>query len=277
MSFFTSVNWTIGKVIASICDIAILSYIIYRLLILIRGTRAVQLIKGLLFLLILGTVSDWLGLRALHWIMEQVWAVIFVALAVVFQPELRRTLEQLGRGQFLPVHSPSLTTGDIVHIIDELTGAIVSCAKTKTGALIVIERDTGLNDYIETGVAIDATVSEELLTNIFVVNTPLHDGAAIIRGNRVAAAACFLPLSDNPYISLSLGTRHRAAIGISEVSDCLALVVSEETGIISFAQDGKLVRHLDEKQLREVLSVQLTMDEGKETLWQKSKGVLRRG
>ncbi|MEG1998132.1 MAG: diadenylate cyclase CdaA [Clostridiales bacterium] len=263
--------------LSAVCDITILAYIIYRLLILIRGTRAVQLIKGLVFLLVLASVSDWLELRALNWILEQFWAVIFVALAVIFQPELRRALEQLGRGQFFPVHGGSLTTGDLVHIIDEITEAVVSCAKTKTGALIVLERDTGLNDYIETGIPIDATVTEELLINIFVVNTPLHDGAAIIRGNRVTAAACFLPLSDNPYISLSLGTRHRAAIGISEVSDCLAVVVSEETGLISLAQDGKLVRHLDEKQLREMLSMQLTISTTKESLWQKSKEVLHRG
>lgn len=275
MSFFSSIDWTAGKIFASICDIAILSYIIYRVLMLIRGTRAVQLIKGLAILLVLASVSDWLGLSTLNWLLEQFWAVVFVALAVIFQPELRRALEQIGRGQFFPVHSSSLSTGDIVHIIDEITGALVSCAKTKTGALIIVERETGLNDYIETGVAIDAAVTEELLVNVFVPNTPLHDGATIIRGARVAAAACFLPLSDNPYISLSLGTRHRAAIGISEVSDCLALVVSEETGLISMAQDGKLVRHLDEKQLRELLSAQLSFSGGKEAFWK--KGVFRRG
>jgi len=221
---------------------------------LIRGTRAVQLIKGIVILLIASNVSDLLGLNTIQWILEQTWAVIFVALAVIFQPELRRALEQLGRGQFFSANLSTLATGDVIRLIDELTGAIVSCAKTKTGALIILERETGLKDYIETGIRIDAIVSQELLTNIFVRNTPLHDGATIIRGDRVVAAACFLPLTDNPYISVALGTRHRSAIGISEVSDALALVVSEETGVISMARDGKLIRYLDEKQLREILS-----------------------
>lgn len=252
---FPSVHeWTTLSVITSILDIAIVAYVLYKLLMLIRGTRAVQLIKGIVILLIASNVSDLVGLNTIQWILEQTWAVIFVALAVIFQPELRRALEQLGRGQFFSTNMSSLATGDVIRLIDELTGAIVSCAKTKTGALIILERETGLKDYIETGIRIDAIVSEELLTNIFVKNTPLHDGATIIRGDRVVAAACFLPLTDNPYISVALGTRHRSAIGISEVSDALALVVSEETGVISMARDGKLIRYLDEKQLREILS-----------------------
>jgi diadenylate cyclase len=169
--------------------------------------------------------------------------------------------------------SPSeLNVSDIAHLIDEIIGALVSCSKTKTGALIIIERATGLNDYIETGIILDAAISEEFLTNVFVPGSPLHDGATIIRGNRVAAAACFLPLSDNPYISTSLGTRHRAAIGITEVSDAIALVVSEESGIISVARDGKLVRSLDEKQLRETLSASLNMSFDTKFFWQKKRG-----
>ena len=268
---FSSIDWSAKFIISSIFDIAILAFVIYKLMMLIRGTRAVQLIRGIVVLLLLSFVSGFLGLRTIKWLLDEFWAFLFVALAVVFQPELRRALEQIGRGQLLfSMHHGSLTTGDIVYIIDELTEALVSCAKTRTGALIVIEQDTGLNDYIETGIEINATVTHELILNIFVPNTPLHDGATIIRGSRIVASACFLPLSDNPYISLSLGTRHRAAIGITEVSDCLALVVSEETGQISIAHDGKLVRHLDEKQVRETLSSLLSSSDKREPLWKEA-------
>ena len=201
-------------------------------------------------------------MHAVNWLLSEAWAVLFLALAVIFQPELRRALEHIGRGNIFNITRNSLASVDVTHVIDEIVAACVSCAKTRTGALIILERDTGLQDYIDTGITVDAKVTQELLVNIFVPNTPLHDGATVIRGDRVMAAACFLPLSDNPYISMSLGTRHRAAIGISEVSDALALVVSEETGLISVANGGKLIRHLDEKQLREMLSTELTHNGG---------------
>ncbi len=243
---------TLSALIAVI-DIAIVAFLLYKVLMLIKGTRAVQLIRGIVFLLIAVNISDLLGFSTIQWILKQAWSVIFVALAVIFQPELRRALERVGRGQFFTKSPAQLGTGDVMRLIDELTGAMVACSKTKTGALLILEQETGLNDYIETGVVVDAVVSAEMLINTFTPSTPLHDGAAIIRGNRLIAAACFLPLTDNPYISTSLGTRHRAAIGISEVSDAVALIVSEETGIISMAREGKLVRSLDEKQLRGTL------------------------
>ena len=262
MLFSAMADWTVWNYIAAVIDIAVLAYVIYKFLLLIRGTRAVQLLKGLIVLLIVYFLSDTLGLHAVNWLLSEAWAVLFLALAVIFQPELRRALEHIGRGNIFNITRNSLASVDVTHVIDEIVAACVSCAKTRTGALIILERDTGLQDYFDTGITVDAKVTQELLVNIFVPNTPLHDGATVIRGDRVMAAACFLPLSDNPYISMSLGTRHRAAIGISEVSDALALVVSEETGLISVANGGKLIRHLDEKQLREMLSTELTHNGG---------------
>jgi diadenylate cyclase len=258
-------------------DVSILAFIIYKLLLLISGTRAVPLIRGVAVILVAAFLSgpELLNLKAIYWLLDNFKTAIIVVVAVVFQPELRRALEQIGRGQIFNITRPTLAAGDIVHIIDELTEAVVSCAKTKTGVLIVLERETGLSDYIETGVLIDAAITQEFLINIFVPSTPLHDGAAIIRGDRVAAAACFLPLTDNPYLSTSLGTRHRAGIGISEVSDAISLIVSEETGIISLARDGKLVRSLDEKQLRETLSALLSSNGPAKRL--KGKEAAKRG
>ena len=243
------------EIISSFLDIVIVAFVLYRVLLLIRGTRAVQLIKGLIFLVIASYVSKLLHFYTINWILSQAWAIIIIALAVIFQPELRRLLEQLGRGQFVVFNPHSeLGTAESMHIVDEIAAAVIACAKTKTGMLIVMEQETGLNDYCDTGVKINAEATHELLCNIFVPNTPLHDGAVIIRGGNIMAAACFLPLSDNPDLSSNLGTRHRAALGISEVCDAYTFVVSEETGIISYTKDGKLYRYLDEKKLRETLS-----------------------
>ena len=258
MLFQTMAGWEPWNYVSSVLDIGILAYIIYQLLMLIRGTRAVQLLNGILLVFAMAVISDLLELNALNWILSQAWAVLFVAIAVIFQPELRRALEQIGRGRLFGSHHFSLAASDLTHVIDEIVAAAIACAKTKTGALMVIERETGLADYVESGIALDAAVSRELLINIFVKDTPLHDGATIIQNGRISAAACFLPLSDNPYISTTLGTRHRAGIGLSEVSDAMIIIVSAETGNISLAQDGKLIRQLDERHLRELLGGQMS-------------------
>ncbi|MEW6622746.1 MAG: diadenylate cyclase CdaA [Bacillota bacterium] len=250
-----------------ILDITVVSYVIYKVIMLIRGTRAVQLIKGLFVLVLAYFISDLLQLTTVNWFLQQIQLLIVVALPIVFQPELRRALEQLGRGKIFNHSFTYLGVEDRSKLINELVRAAQAMSKNKYGALIVIENETGLSDYIDTGIIMDSVVSAELLVNIFVPNTPLHDGAVIIRGDRIAAAGCFLPLTDSPYLSKQLGTRHRAALGITENSDCVVLVVSEETGIVSLANDGELIRYLDEKNLKETLEDLLLVKQGSTTFF----------
>ena len=235
-------------------DIVIVAVVIYRLIMLIRGTRAVQLLKGIFVILLATGVSHWLQLQALNWLLDKILTIGLFAIPVVFQPELRRALEQLGRGRFFSRTVNVFAEEDTPKMIGELTKSTQVLSKNKIGALIVIERDTGLVDYFETGITIGGVVTSELLINIFIPNTPLHDGAVMIRSARVVAASCFLPLSENAGISKELGTRHRAGIGITEQSDAVAVMVSEETGSISIAVNGELTRHLDEQSFREMLT-----------------------
>lgn len=237
-------------------DIFLVWLVIYKLIMVIKGTRAVQLINGILVILIVTLISDKLHLQTLNWMMEQVllWGV--VAFVVIFQPELRRALEQLGRGKFFS-RTVNREEDEQEKMVEAIVKATDYMAKRRIGALISIERETGMADYIETGIPIDAKISSELLINIFIPNTPLHDGAVIIKNARVVAAACYLPLSESPFISKELGTRHRAALGISEVTDSLTVIVSEETGSISLTKNGDLHRDLKLDQFREMLSNEL--------------------
>lgn len=237
-------------------DIIIVAFFLYKLMMMIRGTRATAIIKGLAVLFVANVASGFVGLRTVNWILEQGTTVILIALPVVFYPELRRALEHLGRGQLFARIS-SLGGEDVGRITDTIVRSVRLLAENKTGSLIVLERDVGLEEYVASGVRLDAELSPELLLNIFVVNTPLHDGAVIIRGMRIVAAGCFLPLTDNPYVSPKLGTRHRAALGISEQSDAIIIVTSEETGLVSLAKGGKLERGFDEHALRERLQEEL--------------------
>lgn len=241
----------------STLDIIVVAIVLYQLLMLIKGTRAVQLLKGLFVLIVVSYFSRYLHLNTISWILDRVWEMLVVALPVVFQPELRRALEQLGRGRFFTRHPLTLGTEAFLILIEELVRCTQVLSKNRIGALIVLERDTGIQDYIETGIKIDGVVSSEFLVNIFIPNTPLHDGAVILRGDRVAAAGCFLPLSQNFNIDKELGTRHRAALGLTEVSDSVVIVVSEETGAISLAINGDLIRFLDDKMLRDLLMREL--------------------
>jgi len=243
--------------IISILDIIIVALVIYKLIMIIKGTRAVQLIKGLFVLLMASLVSEFLGLAVIGWILEQLSTVLVVALPIVFQPELRRALERLGRGKFFARPMSMLNEETLTIVVDQIVRAVKVLAKENIGALIMLEREIGVNDFIETGTKIDGMVSTEFLVNIFIPKSPLHDGAVIIRGDRIAAAGCFLPLSENPNLSKELGTRHRAALGLTEQSDALGVIVSEETGTISVAEEGRLTRYLDENTLKEILNKRL--------------------
>ncbi|MGI6550687.1 MAG: diadenylate cyclase CdaA [Syntrophomonadales bacterium] len=257
------------KLLINLADILIVSYVCYRLLLLIRGTRAEQLLKGVIVLLLFSAVSRWLGFSAVNWLINKVWTGIFIALPVVFQPELRRALEQLGRGSFFSSRMTEKTP-DMDRHIEEVVKATTELSRFRIGALIVWRRETGIDDYSEIGVDIDAAISAELLINIFTPNTPLHDGAVIINQGRIHRAGAFLPLSDNPNLDKSMGTRHRAAVGISEVSDALAIVVSEETGSLALAREGVIMRPLDVPRLREMLTQELRDQyPRKQTIWRK--------
>lgn len=243
--------------LADVFDIVLVAVIIYELLVLTRDTRGSAVLKGLLLLLLVVGISNFLGLTALNWLLMNVINNGAVVLVILFQPELRKALEQIGRGARIEKHhSESAEAG--AKIIEEIVRCLTNLSRRHVGALIVFERKTGLKDVIETGITIDAEISAQLLENIFEPNTPLHDGAVVVRGSRVAAGACILTLTEGSGISHDLGTRHRAAIGVSENTDAMVLIVSEETGIISMATGGKLSRHLDAKALREILGEQYT-------------------
>ncbi len=236
-----------------ILDILIVTFIIYSLLSFIRETRAQQLLKGLTIIIVAYFAADFLKLHTISWILKGTFTIGIFALIVVFQPEIRRALEVMGRTHFTNRGRAAVDKEQAKHTVDEIVAAIDSFSKSRTGALLVFERETVLEDIIETGTVINADVSRELLGNLFYVGSPLHDGAAIIRGNKVIAAGCVLPLTENKELNKSLGTRHRAGIGITENSDCLTLIVSEETGVISAAENGKLERFLDKKSVEKIL------------------------
>jgi len=256
-SFLSGVFASPWDIIRSLMDIGIVAYVFYRLLGLIRGTRAEQLLKGLVLLLVFTVIASYLKLDMVNWLVEKLWILFAITLPIVFQPEIRRFLEQLGRGSFFTSRRHLSLMEEYENIITEVSEAARILSRNRVGALIVLTRETGIAEYLESGVKMDALVSSGLLVNIFVPNTPLHDGAVVISEGRVDRAACFLPLSDNPALDKELGTRHRAALGITEVSDALVVIVSEETGTISMSREGQLQRYLDGDSLKELLMQEL--------------------
>lgn len=257
-NFFSQIfttNWMM-----SVIDIIIVTVIIYQILIQFKGTRAMTLLNGLIILVVISWLANLLEFKTLSWILGYAWGMLVVALPVVFQPELRHALERLGRRSPLNIHVQPASEEEIDVAIGEIVKAVKNLSENQIGALIVLEKNTGVQEYIDTGVKLEGAISAELLLSIFMPSTPLHDGAVILRGNRVAAAGCFLPLTQNDSLQQTLGTRHRAAIGLSEVCDALIIVVSEETGIISTAQNAQLQRNYDGKSLREKLKNEMLVE-----------------
>ncbi len=254
--------------ILDIVDIMIVSFVFYKLLLLIKGTRAEQLIKGLLIILVVSKLSDIAKLYAVYFILDNTLKLGFIALLIVFQPELRRALEYIGRNKFLQKDYIANEKREMQNVFNEILETVTFLSKKSIGALIVLEKETGLGDYIETGIKLDAEISSELLISIFYDKTPLHDGATIISDNRIVAANTYLPLSTNTDVSQELGTRHRAGIGLSEVSDALVVIVSEETGSISVVSDGQLIRYVDEKKLMNIFFDSFKVkDKKKSSFW----------
>lgn len=247
----------------NVLDILIVGYLFYKLYTLIRESRAEQLIKGVVLLLVVLKLSEVLQLVALNWILQNTITVGLIAIIVIFQPELRKALEHLGRSKFL-TRKLFDSEEQMKKVVDEIAITAVNLSDSSTGGLIIIEQETGLKDYMVSGTSIDALVSSALLENIFVVNTPLHDGAVIIKRDRIVAAACVLPLTEQD-VRKELGTRHRAAIGITESSDAIAIVVSEETGSISLSINGRLTSNYNGERLKIVLTKILERNKAKET------------
>lgn len=233
-----------------IVDIVVMSIIVYRLLLIIKGTKAAHMLMGLGVLLVASLLSRYFELYTVDWLIQSFWSQIVIALIILFQPEIRRALAQMGETPFLH----TLTSAEELKSLDEIVKAAIALSNRKIGALIVIERDTSLRDFVEIGTPLDGKVSKELLLSIFHPTSPIHDGAVVIKGNRIVAAGCFLPITMNTDISKALGTRHRSGIGLSEETDAVVIIVSEETGVVSMAMNGKLESPLDMGMLRDILT-----------------------
>lgn len=245
--------------VIDVLEILIIAFTIYHVSIWVKNTRAWTLVKGIIVLFLCYLLAYFLGMNVIMWIFDRTLAIGITALMIVFQPELRKALEQLGQKKIVSSIIPFDDSKDknirfTDRSVNEIVKATVELAKAKTGALIILEKDINLSEYERTGINLDSVISSQLLINIFEHNTPLHDGAVIIRGDRIVSATCYLPLSDNMGLSKELGTRHRAGVGISEVTDSLTIIVSEETGKISIAVGGKLLRNIDGELLKKKLS-----------------------
>ena len=254
VSYMTELVQNPFKLLTLVLDLAIVTYILYKFVVYAKKSRMWQLLKGILFILIITAISEALQLKILNFILTAFMPYGVIALIVIFAPELRRMLEQLGTNKLtryfgIDKDLETKTKEDVYKVVIATT----ELAKTKTGGLIVIERDIKINDIIDSGVKIDSEVSPQLIVNLFTPNTPLHDGAVIVSNNKIAAAACILPLADDKDIAKEIGTRHRAGIGISKESDAIAIIVSEETGAVSVAVGGSIIRDIDRDSLRNKL------------------------
>ena len=263
-----------------IIEIIIIAFVLYQVMVWVKNTRAWMLFKGIIVILIFLLIAALFQMNTILWLSGKVVNVAAIALVIIFQPELRNALERLGRKNFLTAFfSFDFQKANAVRFsektINEIVKACYELGKVKTGALIVVERDVMLNEYIRTGISLDSIVSSQLLINIFEHNTPLHDGAIIVRGDRIVSATCYLPLSDNMELSKELGTRHRAAVGISEVSDSMTIVVSEETGAVSLAVEGTLYRNVDADFLRSKLKFAAKLSDETENYFEKLKRRLK--
>ncbi|UCH82426.1 MAG: diadenylate cyclase CdaA [Nitrospiraceae bacterium] len=253
MEFIKLIRWQ------DILDILLVATILYRVLLIIKGTKAVQMLLGIGVLFVTLLFSKYLGLYTIDWIIQSLWTQIVLAVIILFQPEIRKTLAHMGEARFLP----SFASAEEMRSIEELVRAAVALSTRQIGALIVIEKETSLNDFIEMGTQLDAKVTHELLLSIFHPTSPMHDGAVIIRGNRVVAAGCFLPLTLSTDISKAFGTRHRAGIGLTEETDAVVLIVSEETGSITTAIGSSIEKNVDMGSLRDFLTMHFITQEKK--------------